>query len=148
MATESAGEDADCSAPLPEDKKNKQAANRKRFEAIAGEFNRVFADCQGVRKVNLSATQTNAKRMRLIPKAWAIAKQRIAAWADDNGLIEGETPSGKHCIEWFGMYFEQCRQDPFITGEGGRSKGHENWKPGFEYLLRAEVMEARVLEGA
>ncbi|WP_240127245.1 hypothetical protein [Eikenella corrodens] len=76
-----------------------------------------------------------------------IAKQRIATWADENGLIGGEAPSGKHCIEWFGLYFEQCRQDPFITGEGGRSKGHENWKPGFEYLLRAEVMEARVLEG-
>lgn len=149
MATESAGEDADCSTHLPEGKKSKQAAdNRKRFEAIAGEFNRVFADCQGVRKVNLAATQTNAKRMRLIPKAWAIAKQRIATWADENGLIGGEAPSGKHCIEWFGLYFEQCRQDPFVTGEGGRSKGHENWKPGFEYLLRAEVMEARVLEGA
>lgn len=149
MAADRTGEDADCPAPQTEGKKSKQAAdNRKRFEAIAGEFNRVFADCQGVRKVNLAATQTNAKRMRLIPKAWAIAKQRIAAWADENGLIEGETPSGKHCVEWFGLYFEQCRQDPFVTGEGGRSKGHENWKPGFEYLLRAEVMEARVLEGA
>ena len=148
MATDRTGEDADCPAQQTEGKKSKQAAdNRKRFEAIAGEFNRVFADCQGVRKVNLAATQTNAKRMRLIPKAWAIAKQRIATWADENGLIGGEAPSGKHCIEWFGLYFEQCRQDPFVTGEGGRSKGHENWKPGFDYLLRAEVMEARVLEG-
>ena len=139
------------SGSLPEaaDKKTNPAmVNRKRFEAIVGKFNEIFADCPGVRKVNLAAKSTNGKRLKLVPAAWAIAKQRIADWVDAEGLIDGEAPNGKHCVEWFGLYFASCREDGFITGASGRGKGHEHWKPGFEYMLRPEVMEARVFEGA
>lgn len=122
--------------------------NRRRFEAVAEKFNGVFADCPGVRKVSLESSKTNARRMKLIPAAWQIAKRRIADWQDEHGLIDGEQPSAKHCLEWFALYFERCKSDPFINGANGRSKGHENWRPSFEYLLREDVIEARVFEGA
>jgi len=43
-------------------------------------------------------------------------------------------------IEFWREYFGICKDDPFKSGEQGGGKGHENWKPSFEYLTRKRVM--------
>ena len=144
IADEQQSDDANApsSPPVADKKTSAAAANEKRFVAIVEVFNQVFENTDAVRKVSLEAKSVNKKRIQLVPKAWGIAKQRVEAWATA-GEIEKAT--SKHCIEWFQIYFESCAADPFINGTN-RSKGHENWKASFEYLLRPEVMEARVLE--
>ena len=121
--------------------------NKKRFEAVAEIFNRVFADCQAVRKVSLKSVAQNKQRRKHIPEAWKIAKDRVmSGWVDKDGLIDGEPVSSKHLLEWFEAYFEQCREDSFINGTQKRSEAHRNWKPDLENLLRRSEMEKRVYE--
>ena len=133
------------------------AENKKRFEAVAKLFNQVFKDCPMVARVGLETvpnpqtgksefTKANQKRMKLIPYAWQIAKMRIDRWKDSDGLIDGEEPSGKHVLEWFRTYFEECKQDGFINGTSARAEAHKNWKADFDYMLKAETLEKRVLE--
>lgn len=133
------------------------AENKKRFEAVAKLFNQVFEDCPMVARVGLETvpnpqtgksefTKTNQKRMKLIPYAWQIAKMRIDRWKDSDGLIDGEEPNGKHVLEWFRTYFEECKQDGFINGTSARTEAHKNWKADFDYMLKAETLEKRVLE--
>nr|DAX55113.1 MAG TPA: hypothetical protein [Caudoviricetes sp.] len=133
------------------------AENKKRFEAVAKLFNQVFEDCPMVARVGLETvpnpqtgkseyTKANQKRMKLIPYAWQIAKMRIDRWKDSDGLIDGEEPSGKHVLEWFRTYFEECNQDGFINGTSARTEAHKNWKADFDYMLKAETLEKRVLE--
>ena len=123
----------------------KKQQTEKRFIALANLFNQVFAG-SNVQTVSLEATKTNASRKRLIPAAWEFAKRRVLTWCDADGLIDGEKPSGKHVLQWFEAYFAQCLADPFINGTSPRSKGHENWKPDFSYLLKATTLEKRILE--
>ena len=131
--------------------------NKKRFEAVAKLFNQVFEDCPMVARVGLETvpnpktgkseyTKANQKRMKLIPYAWQIAKMRIDRWKDSDGLIDGEEPNGKHVLEWFRTYFEECKQDGFINGTSARTEAHKNWKADFDYMLKAETLEKRVLE--
>lgn len=133
------------------------AENKKRFEAVAKLFNQVFEGCPMVARVGLETvpnpqtgkseyTKANQKRMKLIPYAWQIAKMRIDRWKDSDGLIDGEEPSGKHVLEWFRTYFEECKQDGFINGTSARAEAHKNWKADFDYMLKAETLEKRVLE--
>lgn len=123
----------------------KKQQTEKRFTALANLFNQVFAG-SNVQTVSLEATKTNASRKRLIPAAWEFAKRRVLTWCDADGLIDGEKPSSKHVLQWFEAYFAQCLADPFINGTSPRSKGHENWKPDFSYLLKATTLEKRILE--
>ena len=134
---------ADQNAKKPEGSLKKQT--EKRFIALANLFNQVFTG-SNVQTVSLEATKTNASRKRLIPAAWDFAKRRVLTWCDADGLIDGEKPSSKHVLQWFEAYFAQCLADPFINGTSPRSKGHENWKPDFSYLLKATTLEKRILE--
>lgn len=127
------------------EKTNLKKQTEKRFTALANLFNQVFAG-SNVQTVSLEATKTNASRKRLIPAAWEFAKRRVLTWCDADGLIDGEKPSSKHVLQWFEAYFAQCLADPFINGTSPRSKGHENWKPDFSYLLKATTLEKRILE--
>lgn len=135
---------ADPKAKKPQSSLKKQQTE-KRFTALANLFNQVFAG-SNVQTVSLEATKTNASRKRLIPAAWEFAKRRVLTWCDADGLIDGEKPSSKHVLQWFEAYFAQCLADPFINGTSPRSKGHENWKPDFSYLLKATTLEKRILE--
>jgi hypothetical protein len=44
--------------------------------------------------------------------------------------------------EFWAQYFEEVKCDPFKSGVGPYGKGHENWRPDFEYLTRPDVVEA------
>ena len=133
------------------------AENKKRFERIVDVYNRVFADCPMVSCVALTKvpnpkdgaleyTKVNHERLKLIPYAWEFAKLRLDGWKDDSGLIDGEQPSSKHVLMWFETYFTECLTDGFINGSQPRSKAHENWKADFNYMLKRETLEKRVLE--
>ena len=133
------------------------AENKKRFERIVDVYNRVFADCPMVSCVALTKvpnpkdgaleyTKVNQDRLKLIPYAWEFAKLRLEGWKDDSGLIDGEQPSSKHVLMWFETYFTECLADGFINGSQPRSKAHENWKADFNYMLKRETLEKRVLE--
>ena len=65
---------------------------------------------------------------------------------DEQGLIDGEKPNAGHILEWFEAFFAERLDDPFINGQQARSKGHENWKADFEYLLKKTNMEKWVYE--
>lgn len=133
------------------------AENKKRFERIVDVYNRVFADCPMVSCVALTKvpnpkdgaleyTKVNQERLKLIPYAWEFAKLRLEGWKDDSGLIDGEQPSSKHVLMWFETYFTECLADGFINGSQPRSKAHENWKADFNYMMKRETLEKRVLE--
>lgn len=134
------------------------AEDKKRFEAVAQVFNRVFADCDAVVKVSLATvpdpktgrpqyTQTNLKRLKLMPYAWSVARERVQTWQDENGLIDGEAPGSRHVLQWFETYFRRCLADGFVNGSQPRSAEHANWRAGFDYLLRPTEMEQRIFEG-
>lgn len=42
--------------------------------------------------------------------------------------------------EFWDAYFQQCAEDQHKSGRLGGGKGHENWRPDFEYLTRESVM--------
>ena len=137
---------------VSQSKSTKQAGQKaerveKQFLGVVEVYNRVFANCPAVSKVNLKAKAANQNRKKLIPAAWAIAKDRVlTSWVDEQGLIDGEKPSAKHILEWFEAFFAERLEDPFVNGQQPRSKAHENWKADFEYLLRKTNVEKWVYE--
>jgi hypothetical protein len=68
------------------------------------------------------------KRRDLIRNAWHASKQR-------------------QTLKFWQSYFEECAEDDFLNGTGPYSKGHENWRPTFDYLMRNDVV-TRVYEKA
>lgn len=61
------------------------------------------------------------KRRDLIRSAWHASK-------------------GRQSLKFWQAYFEECSEDPFLNGTGPYSKGHENWRPTFDYLMRNDVV--------
>lgn len=49
--------------------------------------------------------------------------------------------------EFWEAYCDEVANDPFKSGKQPGGQGHENWKPGFKYLLRPAVM-AEVFDAA
>ena len=128
---------------LPDDKTE---STRKQFNAIVKVFNATFENVPAVRVVSLDAKKENEKRIKLVPAAWAFAKQRVEAWRA-TGVIDHE-PTAKDVLAWFEGYFASCAQDEFINGTAPRAAGHKNWRADFGYMMRMTTIEARVLEAA
>ena len=72
--------------------------------------------------------ELTAKRKTLIRSAWTASPHRQS-------------------IAFFAAYFAECQDDPFLNGTGPYGSGHANWRPTFDYLLRADVV-TRVYESA
>lgn len=68
------------------------------------------------------------KRRDLIRNAWQAAKHRQS-------------------LRFWKAYFEECSEDDFLNGTGPYGKGHENWRPSFDYLMKNDVV-TRVYEKA
>ena len=129
-------------APVLPDAKTE--TTRKQFNAIVKVFNATFENVPAVRVVSLDAKKENEKRIKLVPAAWAFAKQRVEAWRA-TGVIDHE-PTAKDVLAWFEGYFASCAQDEFINGTAPRAAGHKNWRADFGYMMRMTTIEARVLE--
>lgn len=84
------------------------------YQAIADGYNLTMTGLARVREVT-------PKRRTLIRSAWQASPQRRS-------------------IDFWTAYFAECQDDPFLNGTGPYGKGHENWRPDFDYLLRADVV--------
>ncbi len=83
-----------------------------------------------------NATMTRLPRVReLTPKRRTLIR---AAW---NASPERQS------LDFWKSYFEECEDDPFNNGTGPYREPHANWRPTFDYLLRADVV-TRVFEVA
>lgn len=90
----------------------------------------------------VSATVGREKRQqqvrRCLRTARAIAKELFGS--------EKITP------EFWRQYWAEVAQDDFLAGRGKPGKGHENWLPDFEFLVREETMlkvyDRAAVEGA
>lgn len=58
-----------------------------------------------------------------------------------------EAARHRQSLKFWKAYFEECSEDPFLNGTGPYGKGHENWRPSFDYLMKNDVI-TRVYEKA
>lgn len=91
------------------------------YQAIADAYNHSMANLPKVRELT-------AKRRTLVRSAWQAGSKRRS-------------------MRFWSAYFELCAEDDFLNGTGPYANGHENWRPSFDYLLRADVV-TRVVERA
>lgn len=91
------------------------------YQAIVDGYNGTMTALAKVREVT-------PKRRTLIRAAWQASPQRrtLAFWT---------------------AYWAECADDPFLCGDGPYREPHANWRPTFDYLLRADVV-TRVFEAA
>ncbi|MGH8032715.1 MAG: YdaU family protein [Luteimonas sp.] len=91
------------------------------YQAIVDAYNGTMTGLAKVREVT-------AKRRTLIRGAWQASPERrsTAFWP---------------------AYFAECQADDFLNGTGPYRNGHENWRPDFNFLLRADTV-TRVFEVA
>ena len=91
------------------------------YKEIATLFNENMGKLAMVRDLTL-------KRRQTIRAAWQASKVR-------------------QTLKFWKAYFEECAGDDFLNGTGPYGKGHENWRPTFDYLLKNDVI-TRVYEKA
>lgn len=91
------------------------------YKEIVSFYNENMGKLPMVREMTL-------KRRQLIRSAWQASpkRQKLTFWK---------------------AYFEECAEDDFLNGTGPYGKGHENWRPSFDYLLKNDVI-TRVYEKA
>jgi len=98
---------------------NKQKTNIP-YSAIAELYNSKFAEPTGCPKVR--PNELNEKRKKKIKKFWTLTDQ-------------------SNTLEWWQSYFNACSQFPNMQADAERSKGWENWKPNFDFLLTVDTLE-------
>lgn len=84
------------------------------YAAIVEIFNRTMERLPKVRELT-------TKRKTLIRSAWQASPQR-------------------QDVNFWQALCEEYADDPFTNGTGPYKNGHENWRPGFDYLFRADVI--------
>lgn len=91
------------------------------YQAIVDAYNRTLTGLPRVREIT-------AKRRTLIRSAWKASPQRRSP-------------------EFWSAYLAECQDDDFLNGTGPYREPHANWRPSFDYLLRADVV-TKVFERA
>lgn len=91
------------------------------YQAIVDLYNGTMTAIPKVRELT-------PKRRSLIRSAWTASKAR-------------------QDLRFWTAYFGVCSEDDFLAGRGPYREPHENWRPNFDYLLRADVV-TRVFEKA
>lgn len=123
--------------PSPQDAKRQQQAERLAQvtrEAVAA-YNAILGKPIGrLAAVTLPDSDTRRKQVKRCLRAAAMI------CADQFG-DRRVTP------EFWKAYFAECARDPFLSGAGPYTGAHANWRPDFEYLTRADVVE-RVFDKA
>jgi len=82
------------------------------YSEIIALYNRIMT---GLPKVK----EKTQKRRLLIRAAWTASKRR-------------------QTLKFWEAYFEECNEDEFLNGTGPYGKGHENWTPTFDFLMRQD----------
>lgn len=84
------------------------------YQAIADAYNATLTGLPKVREVT-------GKRRTAIRREWLVSTQRRS-------------------LGFWLAYFAECHDDAFLNGTGPYREPHANWRPDFDYLLRAEVV--------
>lgn len=90
------------------------------YSAIAESYNELFAIPTGNPEVR--ANELSIKRKTAIKKLWNLS-------------------SDSKSIDWFKKYFTHCASVPNMQSTVERSKGWENWRPSFDYLVRQDTLD-------
>lgn len=105
----------------------KAARIRQIAEDARAAYNAILAKPHGVLA---TCAVLNKPRLKAIEKALPTARELCKTLYDSERI----TP------EFWEQYFGEAAEDEFHSGRLPGGKGHENWKPDFEYLLRENVM--------
>ena len=97
------------------------APDRIPYQAIIAAYNATMADLTRARDLT-------PKRRTLIRSAWQASPQR-------------------RNLRFWQAYFAECQDDDFHNGTGPYREPHANWRPNFDYLLRADVV-TKIFEAA
>lgn len=89
-------------------------AGRIPYQAIIDLYNGTMTGLAKVREIT-------AKRRTLIRSAWQASPKRRS-------------------LTFWTSYLAECQDDDFLNGSGPYREPHANWRPGFDYLLRADVV--------
>lgn len=84
------------------------------YKAIVAGYNRELVNLTKVRELT-------PKRRSLIRSAWLASPDRRS-------------------LDFWAAYWAECQADEFLNGTGPYREPHANWRPGFDYLLRADVV--------
>lgn len=98
------------------------------MQSIIDAFHEVLPELPGVRVMNAERLQALADF-----REWVLTTHRpdgTARATDDQELVV-----------WTSNYFRRARSNDWIMGRVPRGAGHENWRPGIEYLLSAKGMQ-------
>jgi hypothetical protein len=82
------------------------------YQAIVDAYNATMTGLAKVRDIT-------GKRRTRMRNAWTGRRKSVAFWV---------------------AYFAECQRDDFLSGKGPYGRGHENWRPDFDYLTREEVI--------
>jgi hypothetical protein len=82
------------------------------YQAIVDAYNATMTGLAKVRDIT-------GKRRTRMRNAWTGRRKSVAFWE---------------------AYFAECQRDDFLSGKGPYGRGHENWRPDFDYLTREEVI--------
>jgi hypothetical protein len=83
-------------------------------KAIVDGYNRELTNLAKVRELT-------PKRRSLIRSAWQASPDRRS-------------------LDFWNAYWAECQADDFLNGTGPYRETHANWRPNFDYLLRADVV--------
>jgi uncharacterized protein YdaU (DUF1376 family) len=100
--------------PPPKESPAEAGAPAVPFQSIVDLFNEHMVHLPKVREIT-------AKRKNAMRGAWQAGKARQS-------------------MRFWTAYFEECSEDAFLNGTGPYGKGHENWRPDFDYLMRPDVI--------
>lgn len=114
--------------PAPADLKERKARRIEQIAADAQEaYNRILAKPAGLL---VACNILNKARLKAVDKALPTIRA-ICLQLYGNERI---TPA------FWQAYFESAAEDDFYSGRIGGGRGHENWKPDFEFLLGEKAM--------
>jgi hypothetical protein len=82
------------------------------YQSIVDAYNATMTRLSKVRDIT-------GKRRTRMRNAWTGRRKSVAFWE---------------------AYFAECQRDDFLSGKGPYGRGHENWRPGFDYLTREDVI--------
>lgn len=97
------------------------AQDRIPYQGIIDAYNATLANLPRARELT-------PKRRTLIRSAWQASPQR-------------------RDIRFWQAYFAECQDDDFHNGTGPYREPHANWRPSFDFLMRADVV-TKIFEAA
>lgn len=121
------------SSAAPNDRPGNKVSKAERLSTVTAEaidaFNRILAKPNG-ELASVRAAVGMAKREAQVRRCLRVAAEICADQYGSQTVI----------LAFWEAYFTEVRRDDFHAGRVRGGRGHEGWKPDFEYLTRPDVM--------